>query len=113
MCTNGVKVIQGIEARIIMPGFAHAAETLKYGDDAGKPNPFKDVRVRAAVSHAVNVPAILPTIMRGNAEPASQLVSPAMRGYSTANADRPVFDVDGAKALLARMQVRRAGFQAR
>jgi len=99
--TDGVKVIQGIEARVIMLGFAHQADTLKYGANAGDPNPFKDARVREAVAKAVNVDAILQTIMRGNAEPASQLVSPAMRGYSDARADRPAFDVDGAKALLA------------
>jgi len=98
---DAVKVIQGIEARVIMLGFAHQADMLKYGDDAGKPNPFKDVRVRSAVAKAINVPAILQTIMRGNAEPASQLVSPAMRGYSTAHAARPAYDVDAAKALLA------------
>jgi peptide/nickel transport system substrate-binding protein len=77
-----VKVIQGIEARVIMLGVPHAADTLKYGTDAGQPNPFKDVRVRKAVASAINVPAILQTIMRGNAEPANQLVSPAMRGYT-------------------------------
>ncbi len=99
--SDGVKVIKGIEARVIMLGFAQQADALKYGADAGKPNPFKDVRVRQAVAHAVNVPAILQTIMRGNAEPASQLVSPAMRGYSKSLADRPAFDIDGAKALLA------------
>jgi peptide/nickel transport system substrate-binding protein len=49
----------------------------------------------------VNVDAILATIMRGNAEPASQLVSPAMSGFSEANAGRPAFDVESAKALLA------------
>lgn len=96
-----VKVIQGIEARVIMLGFPHQAETLKYAADAGKPNPFKDVRVRRAVAQAINVPAILQTIMRGNAEAASQLVSPAMRGYSAANAARAAYDVDAAKALLA------------
>lgn len=96
-----VKVIQGIEARVIMLGFPHQAETLKYAADAGIPNPFKDVRVRRAVAQAINVPAILQTIMRGNAEAASQLVSPAMRGYSAANAARPAYDVDAAKALLA------------
>ncbi|MEM1067199.1 MAG: ABC transporter substrate-binding protein [Pseudomonadota bacterium] len=99
--TDGVKVIQGIEARVIMLGFPHQAEELKYTDDAGQPNPFLDVRVRQAVAQAVNVPAILQTIMRGNAEPASQLVSPAMRGFSTANDTRPAYDVEGAKALLA------------
>ena len=96
-----VKVIQGIEARVIMLGFGHEADTLKYGANQGDPNPFQDVRVREAVAKAVNVPAILQTIMRGNAEPASQLVSPAMRGFSAANAERPAYDVDAAKALLA------------
>lgn len=96
-----VEVIQGIEARVIMLGFDHQAEALKYTDDASKPNPFRDARVRQAVAHAVNVDAILATIMRGNAEAASQLVSPAMSGYSAANAERPAYDVEAAKALLA------------
>ncbi|MEN0041232.1 MAG: ABC transporter substrate-binding protein [Pseudomonadota bacterium] len=99
--TESVKVIRGIEARVIMLGFPHQAETLKYGPDAGKPNPFKDAKVREAVAKAVNVDAILATIMRGSAEPASQLVSPAMRGYSTSLAVRPTFDVEAAKTLLA------------
>ncbi len=98
---DSVKVIRGIEARVIMLGFGHEADTLKYGANAGDTNPFKDVKVREAVAKAINVPAILQTIMRGSAEPASQLVSPAMRGFSSANAERPAFDVEGAKALLA------------
>ncbi|MEM9551482.1 MAG: ABC transporter substrate-binding protein [Pseudomonadota bacterium] len=99
--SDGVQVIQGIEARVIMLGFAHDAETLKYGTGEGDPNPFADVRVRQAVAQAVNVPAILQTIMRGNAEPASQLVSPAMRGFSATQDARPDYDVAAAKALLA------------
>ncbi|MBO6626330.1 MAG: ABC transporter substrate-binding protein, partial [Roseicyclus sp.] len=99
--TDGVKVVQGIEARVIMLGFAHDHEVLYGGADAGAPNPFADVRVRRAVAHAVNVDAILQTIMRGNAEPASQLVSPAMRGYSAIHAARPAVDLDAARALLA------------
>lgn len=98
---DGVRVIQGIEARVIMLGFAHQADETKFADDAGQPNPFKDVRVRQAVAQAVNVDAILQTIMRGAAEPASQLVSPAMRGYSQGLGDRPAFDSDAARALLA------------
>ncbi|MEX0368015.1 MAG: ABC transporter substrate-binding protein [Ruegeria sp.] len=96
-----VKVIKGIEARVIMLGFPHEAEALKYGTDAGKPNPFADVRVRKAVAHAISVPAILRTIMRGHAEEASQLVSPAMSGYSSTLANRPPFDVNAAQALMA------------
>ena len=98
---DGIDVIQGIEARVIMFGFAHDHDALKYGANQGDPNPFRDARVREAVARAINVPAILQTIMRGNAEPASQLVSPAMRGFSPGNDERPAFDVDAAKALLA------------
>lgn len=99
--SDGVKVVSGIEARVIMLGFAHAAEQLKYGEDAGKANPFKDVRVRQAVAHAINVDAILKTIMRGAAEPAAQLVSPAMRGYSNGLGQRPPYDPEKARSLLA------------
>ncbi|MDJ1017199.1 MAG: ABC transporter substrate-binding protein [Paracoccaceae bacterium] len=99
--SDGVEIIQGIETRTIMLGFAHEAETLKYGASAGESNPFKDVRVREAVAKAINVDAILQTIWRGNAEAASQLVTPALSGYSTANSERPSYDPDAASALLA------------
>ena len=96
-----VKVIQGIEARVIMLGFPHEAEALKYSAETTDANPYADIRVRQAVTHAVNVPAILQTIMRGNAEEVSQLVSPAMNGYSTSLAARPAYDPEKARALLA------------
>ncbi|MDW4500009.1 ABC transporter substrate-binding protein [Sulfitobacter sp. D35] len=96
-----VKVIQGIEARVIVLGFPHVAETLKFSSETTDANPFADPKVRQAVAHAINVPAILQTIMRGGAEAANQLVSPAMSGYSEALSDRPAYDVEAAKALLA------------
>ncbi|MFQ6546847.1 ABC transporter substrate-binding protein [Aestuariibius sp. 2305UL40-4] len=98
---DGVNVIKGIEARVIMLGFPHEAPVLTGGDNEGDANPFTNERVRQAVAHAINVPAILQTIMRGNAEPASQLVSPAMRGYSEALAARPEYDQAAARELLA------------
>jgi peptide/nickel transport system substrate-binding protein len=98
--SSDVKVIQGIEARVIMLGFPHEAEALKYSASVTDANPFADVRVRQAVAHAINVPAILQTIMRGNAEPANQLVSPAMGGYS-AGLNGFEFDPEKARALLA------------
>jgi peptide/nickel transport system substrate-binding protein len=94
---DGTSVIRGIESRVIMLGFAHDHETLRNGAE----NPFGDVRVRQAVAHAVNVPAILQTIMRGSAEPAAQLVAAGTSGYSDANGERPVYDQDGARALRA------------
>ena len=98
---DGTTVVRGIEARVIMLGFGHDHPALKYSDMAGAANPFQDARVREAVAKAVNVDAIRQTIMRGSAEAASQLVSPAMNGYSSVNAERTAFDPEGAKALLA------------
>jgi peptide/nickel transport system substrate-binding protein len=72
-------------------------------DRNGKPlarNPFKDARVRLAVSKAINRDAIVSRVMQGLAVPASNLVSPGIFGH---NADIPVepYDPAGAKRLLA------------
>jgi peptide/nickel transport system substrate-binding protein len=94
---DGTRVIRGIESRVIMLGFAHDRETLRDGGE----NPFRDARVRQAVAHAVNVPAILQTIMRGSAEPAAQLVAAGTSGFSEPHAERPALDPELARALLA------------
>ena len=95
--SDGVDVIRGIEARVIMLGFPHDAESLIAG---GEGNPFKDVRVRQAVAHAINIPAILQTVMRGSAEQATQLIGPGLRGYSE-NIAPGTYDPDLARQLLA------------
>ncbi|MEM9013274.1 MAG: ABC transporter substrate-binding protein [Pseudomonadota bacterium] len=97
--TDGMAVIEGIEARVIMLGFAHQAETLSL--DGTTPNPFREEAVRRAVAQAIEVEAITRVIMEDAAEPVAQLVSPAMRGYSTAHTARPGFDVAAARAGLA------------
>ena len=97
----GTDVVRGIEARVIMLGFPHDRAGLFGGDDAvAGINPFQDVRVRQAVAHAINVPAILQAVMRGSAEPADQLVSPAMRGF-TEGLSAYAYDPNRARALLA------------
>ncbi|MEM9583835.1 MAG: ABC transporter substrate-binding protein [Pseudomonadota bacterium] len=103
-----VSVIQGIEARVIMLGFDQQEGASEGGN--GSSDLFLDPKVREAVAKAVNVPAILQTIMRGNAEVASQLVSPAMRGFSAANATPYAYDPEGAKALLEEAGVAGASF---
>ncbi|GAA0772777.1 ABC transporter substrate-binding protein [Roseibium denhamense] len=97
---DGLTLHQGIEARVIMLGFGHSHETLKYSDDATGKNPFQDVRVREAVQKAINADAMVDKIMRGKGEVASQLVSAQMKGYSNAASERIGYDPDGAKALL-------------
>ena len=96
-----LKLHQGIEARVIMLGFGHSHDALKYSDETTDKNPFQDPRVRKAAHMAIDADALVDKIMRGNAQVASQLVSPQMKGYSKAAEDRLGYDVDGAKALLA------------
>ena len=72
-------------------------------DKTGKPlakNPFKDVRVRLAVSKAINRDAIVSRVMEGAAVPAANLVSPGIFGYDPA-LKVEAYDPAGAKKLLA------------
>jgi peptide/nickel transport system substrate-binding protein len=72
-------------------------------DKSGKPlprNPFKDVRVRLAVSKAINRDAVVSRVMEGLAVPASNLVSPGIFGYNAA-IKVEAYDPAGAKKLLA------------
>jgi peptide/nickel transport system substrate-binding protein len=72
-------------------------------DRSGRPlerNPFKDARVRKAISMAINRPGIVERVMEGAATPASNLVAPSVFGHDPALKPEP-FDADGAKKLLA------------
>jgi peptide/nickel transport system substrate-binding protein len=68
-------------------------------DKAGKPlerNPFKDARVRKAVSKAINRNAIVERVMDGLALPAGQLVPEGFFGVSATLKPEP-FDPEGAR----------------
>jgi peptide/nickel transport system substrate-binding protein len=98
---NGFKVLAGLETRVIMLGFGHDRDALKYSEETTDANPFLDPRVRLAVAQAIDVDTIDRVIMRGAAEPASQLLPDGLSGWSAAHAERPAFDAEAAKALLA------------
>jgi peptide/nickel transport system substrate-binding protein len=98
---EGFKVLSGIETRIIMLGFGHNQDELKYSDDIEGENPFQDVRVRKAAWQAINIDAINRVVMRGKAEPASQLIPEGLRGYSEKHSERFTFDPDAARVLLS------------
>ena len=72
-------------------------------DKAGKPldkNPFKDVRVRRALSMAINRDAIVDRVMEKKAVSAAQLLPDFF--YGTSKKLKPTkFDAEGAKKLLA------------
>jgi peptide/nickel transport system substrate-binding protein len=72
-------------------------------DKAGKPldkNPLKDVRVRRAISKAINRQALVERVMEGAAVSTGQLMPEGMFGYTNALKTEP-YDLDGAKKLLA------------
>lgn len=69
----------------------------------GKPlarNPFKDVRVRHAMSKAINRQAIAERVMEGLALPAANVVSPSVFGHDPA-VKPEAYDPEGAKRMLA------------
>jgi peptide/nickel transport system substrate-binding protein len=72
-------------------------------DKSGRPlakNPFKDARVRLAVSKAINRRAIVERVMEGYAIAAGNLVSPPVFGY--VDALKPeIYEPETAKKLLA------------
>lgn len=72
-------------------------------DVAGKPlatNPLKDVRVRRAISKAINRQALVDRSLEGLAVPASNINAPGIFGYNNGLAVEP-YDPEGAKKLLA------------
>ncbi len=70
---------------------------------SGKPlgkNPFTDIRVRLAMSKAINRQAIVERVMEGLAMPAGNVLSPSVIGHDPAVKPEP-YDPEGAKKLLA------------
>ncbi|UFN50922.1 ABC transporter substrate-binding protein [Roseomonas sp. OT10] len=63
-------------------------------------NPLRDLRVRQALSIAINRQAIVDRVMQGAASPTGQMMPPGANGY-IADYPPPRFDVERAKALLA------------
>ena len=81
----------------------HRAAPPGVTDKAGKPlakNPFKDIRVRRAMSKALNRQAIAERVMEGLAVPAGNVVSPSVIGHDP-EVKPEAFDPQGAKKLLA------------
>ncbi|MBT0956050.1 ABC transporter substrate-binding protein [Alphaproteobacteria bacterium KMM 3653] len=98
---DGFKVLEGEETRVIMFGFGHEHDKLLYSSDVTDKNPFADPKVRLAAAQALDMASIDRVLFRGKIEAASQLVPAGISGYSEANADRPAYDPEAAKALLA------------
>ncbi len=97
-------VTSKISHRVIYFNFDHLARVSPFiTDKTGKPldrNPLLDVRVRRAISKAINRPAIADRVMEGQAIPSGQLVSEKLFGH-VPGLKADAYDPDGAKKLLA------------
>lgn len=79
--------------------FDQSRDELQWSDVKGR-NPFKDVRVRRAVAHAINAELIAQKVLRGQAVPTGAMFSPRVEGTLPELEARPPFDPAKARALL-------------
>ena len=80
-------------------GFDQARDALESATVKGR-NPFKDLRVRRAVAHAIDVDAIIQKVLRGQGVATGSFVSKLVDGYDAALDKRLVYDPARARALL-------------
>ncbi len=95
-----IRIVESAELRVQYLAFDLHRDELLYGSER-KRNPFKDVRVRRAVAHAIDAEAIRAKVMRGFSKPIGALITPGIEGYSPEGDIRVPFDRAKAKALLA------------
>ncbi|MGE5160322.1 MAG: ABC transporter substrate-binding protein [Betaproteobacteria bacterium] len=95
-----IKVVEGSEARTIFIGLDQFREELQYSNVKGK-NPFKDLRVRQALYHAIDIEGIKRAVMRGLSDPTGAIIAPQVNGWTKEANQRLPYSVDTAKKLLA------------
>jgi peptide/nickel transport system substrate-binding protein len=97
----GYKVVKALSNRVVYLHFDYLDDVPPgLGGAAASKNPFRDKRVREAISLAIDRDAIVARIMGGVAMPAAEMLPPTMFG---ANKDAKVAKADpaAAKKLLA------------
>jgi peptide/nickel transport system substrate-binding protein len=98
---SGVKVIDGPENRIVFIGMDQHRDELLYGNVKGK-NPFKDVRVRKALYHAIDIETMKTKLMNGQSFPTGGITPSSLASYNDPQIEgRLPYDVEKGKALMA------------
>jgi peptide/nickel transport system substrate-binding protein len=98
--SQGVKLLQTNEVRVIFLGFDMGRSELLYSDVKGK-NPFADLNVRRAVAYAVDVEAIRTRVMRGLSVNTWQMISPGVAQFDASlDAIRPKANIAEAKRYM-------------
>jgi len=100
--TANVKILEGPENRVIFIGMDQARDKLLYGNVPGDRNPFKDLRVRQALYHAVDIETMKTKLMNNQSVPTGALTPSPLAYYSDpAFEKRLPFDLPKARALMA------------
>ncbi len=99
--TSGVKVIEGPENRVLFIGMDQSRNELLYSSVKGK-NPFKDIRVRQALYHAIDIETLRTKLMNGLALPTGSTLPSPLGHYNDPEFEtRLPFDLAKARALMA------------
>lgn len=102
--TDGIDVVSAASARVVYLGLSmRFDEAPEVTDLDGKPlgeNPFRDARVRKAVSHMIDRALLVDRILGGSGVPAGQLVPDVLGGHAE-RLDPDPYDPEKAKQLLA------------
>ncbi|WP_424810496.1 ABC transporter substrate-binding protein [Roseococcus sp. YIM B11640] len=94
-----LRVLEGQENRTVWVAFRQDVDELPGSDVRGK-NPFRDLRVRQAVAHAIDVNTLRRTTLRGQAVPTGSMWTQFVNGWDQSTDARLPFDRDRARALL-------------
>lgn len=97
---DGLVVKQAPQNRVIFFGMNQGAADLE-ADNVDGANPLADVRVRKAMSMAINRDAIRQVVMRGQSEPAGMIAPPFVNGWTAEMDGESSTDIEGAKAMMA------------
>ncbi len=96
---DGLIVKQAPQNRVIFFGMNMGADDIE-ADNVDGANPLADVRVRQAMSMAINRDAIQQVVMRGQSQPAGMIAPPFVNGWTEAMDAESSTDIEAARALM-------------
>ena len=96
---DGLVVKQAPQNRVIFFGMNQGADDIE-ADNVSGDNPLADVRVRKAMSMAINRDAIQKVVMRGQSQPAGMIAPPFVNGWTEAMDAESSTDIESAKSLM-------------
>ncbi|HEX4763080.1 MAG TPA: ABC transporter substrate-binding protein [Usitatibacter sp.] len=97
---QALRVVEGVENRVVFFVMDQAGTELKYSNVKGR-NPLKDLRVRQALYQAIDIQAIRKQVMRGVALPTGAMIPTLGRSFPELEPRLLPFDPDAARRKLA------------